>query len=88
MMRANRTETAEEKKERIFQAYKKRLIGDSDKNIRFIVIEYLCSFPKINPFEMAVSITKDRITVLFDDSSISKADNRAKESKVNKLLSV
>jgi len=87
-MRANRTETAEEKKERIFQAYKKRLIGDSDKNIRFIVIEYLCSFPKINPFEMAASIAKDGITILYDDSSISKADNRAKESKVNKLLSL
>ena len=87
-----RIETAEEKKERIFQHYKNRLIKEvrntsGNENIRFNVIEYLCNFPKIDPYVMAASIKKDGITILYDDSSISKEENRRKEKQVNKLLS-
>lgn len=81
-----RIETVEEKQERIFNSYKNRLIEGSNGNIRFNVIEYLCSFPKINPYVMAASIKKDGITILYDDSSISKEENRRKEKQVNKLL--
>lgn len=81
-----RMETAKEKQERIFKAYKNRLLKESSGKIRFNVIKYLCSFPKIDPFVMAASITKDGITILYDDSSISRAKNRAKENKVKKLL--
>lgn len=83
-------ETTEEQKERIFQYYKQDLIKtkESSKNIglRFNVIEYVCSFPKINPFVMASSIANEGITILFDDSSISKEENRRKERQVEKLL--
>lgn len=83
-------ETTEEQKERIFQSYKQDLIKtkETSKNIglRFCCIEYLCSFPKINPFEMAASIAKDGIMILYDDSSISRQENKAKERQVNKLL--
>lgn len=86
-------ETTEERKEKKFQHYKNRLINEGinaneTKNLRFIVIEYLCSFSEIDPFEMAASIAKDNIIILFDDSSISKAANKAKENKVKKLLSM
>ena len=91
IMAIGKAETTEEQKERVFQAYKNRLTtevrdGSKTENIRFNVIEYLCSFPKIDPFVMAASIVKDGITILFDDTSISKKDNQAKERKVNKLL--
>lgn len=83
-------ETTEEQKERIFQYYKQDLIKTKElsKNIglRFNVIEYVCSFPKINPFIMAASITNEGITILFDDSSISREENRRKERQVKKLL--
>lgn len=83
-------ETTEEQKERIFQYYKQDLIKTKElsKNIglRFNVIEYVCSFPKINPFVMAASITNEGITILFDDSSISREENRRKERQVKKLL--
>ena len=86
-----KVETTEEQKERIFNHYKNRLItevrdGSKSENIRFNVIEYLCSFPKIDPFVMAASIVKDGIIILFDDTSISKKENQAKERKVNRLL--
>ena len=77
-------ETTEEQDERMFQAYKEML--SKDRYTRFNVIEYLCRFPEIDPFEMAASLLKDGITVLFNDSSISKSENKAKERKVNKLL--
>lgn len=84
-------ETTEERKKRIFNHYKNRLtteVKDKSKseNVRFIVIECLCSSPKIDPFVMAASIIKDGIVILFDDTSISKKDNQEKERKVNKLL--
>ena len=87
-----RIETAEEKKKRVFQYYKNRLIKEvrnmsGNENIRFICIEYLCRFPKIDPYVMAASIKKDGITILYDDSSISREENRRKEKQVNKLLS-
>ena len=81
-----RIETVEEKQERIFNSYKNRLIEGSNGNIRFNVIEYLCSFPKIDPFVMAASIIKEGIAIAFDDSSISREENKAKERKVKKLL--
>ena len=86
-----RIETAEEKKERVFQHYKNRLIKEvrntsGNENIRFICIEYLCGFPKIDPFVMAASLIKEGITIVFDDSSISRKENRRKEKQVNKLL--
>ena len=86
-----RIETAEEKQKRIFNHYKNRLINEvrnasESKNIRFNCIEYLCGFPKIDPFVMAASITKEGITIVYDDSSISKTENKAKENKVKKIL--
>lgn len=91
IMSTGKVETTEEQKERVFQVYKNRLtteVRNASKNedIRFNVVEYLCSFPKIDPFVMAASIIKDGITILFDDTSISKNDNQAKERKVKKLL--
>ena len=77
--------------DRIFKTYKNKLIEtakreETRKALRFITIEYLCSFPKIDPYKMAASIKKDGITILFDDSSITIAENQKKERKVNKIL--
>lgn len=91
VMLNGKVETTEEQKERVFQAYKNRLTTEVrnasiSENVRFNVVEYLCSFSKIDPFVMAASIIKDGITILFDDTSISKKENQSKERKVNKLL--
>lgn len=93
VMMNGKVETTEEQKERVFQEYKNRLTTEvrnasKSERIRFSVVEYLCSFPKIDPFVMATSIIKDGITILFDDTSISKKENERKKRKVDKTGSL
>lgn len=81
-------ETAEQKKIRIFNLYKKDLekLGKEHGQIRMICIEYVCSFPKINPFKMAKALKDGGYNVVFDDSSISRAENEKKKRKVEKFV--
>ncbi len=81
-----KVETQKEKEIRIFNHYKSRLEKESSGKIRFICIEYLCSFPKIDPFVMAAAIVRNGYKILFDDSSISIRENKIKERKLEKLL--
>lgn len=84
-------EFPEQTKERVFNGYKDRLKSNeaSIKNsTRFNVVEYLCHFPEINPYEMAASLVKDGFAILYDDSSISIEENNIKRRKVEKLLKV
>lgn len=70
-----------------FQFTKKRLITEgltTANSIRFNVIEYLCSFPSIDPVEMAASLQNAGYTILFDDAAISAKENAANKNKVNK----
>lgn len=80
-------ETAEQKEIRIFAFYKKDLEKLAGKGgwVRMNVIEYVCSFPKINPFKMAKVLKDSGYTILFDDSSISVAENEKKRQKVEKF---
>lgn len=80
-------ETAEQKELRIFNIYKKDLekLGQEHGQIRMNCIEYVCSFPKINPFKMAKTLKDDGYSILFDDSSISRAENEKKRRKVEKI---
>lgn len=82
-----KNETAEQKEIRMFNFYKKDLekLGKEHGQIRMICIEYVCSFPKINPFKMAKALQNDGYTILFDDSSISIAENEKKRLKVEKM---
>ena len=81
-------ETAEQKKIRIFNLYKMDLekLGKEHGQIRMICIEYVCSFPKINPFKMAKALKDSGYNVVFDDSSISRAENEKKKRKVEKFV--
>lgn len=80
-------ETAEQKEVRMFNIYKKDLekLGKENGYIRMNVIEYVCSFPKINPFKMAKTLKDDGYNILFDDSSISRAENEKKRRKIEKI---
>lgn len=72
----------------MFEHYKTRLIKEcatvNPHGIRFNCIQYLCSFPGINPVEMAASLQNDGCNILFDDSSISRKENDANRSRVNR----
>lgn len=82
-----REETTQEKKNRIFEIYKKDLekMGEDNGQIRMIVIEYLCRFPKLDPFKMAKILMNNGYNIVFDDSTITKAENEAKRRKVEKF---
>ena len=77
-------ETPQEKEKRMFEHYKQRLEKGSNY-VRFNVIEYLCRFPKIDPYKMAVAIKRDGLAILFDDTSISLKENLQKERKFMKM---
>lgn len=73
----------------MFEFCKNRIIKEAMEPVgyvRFIVIEYICSFPKINPYDMAVALSKDGYEIKFDDTSISKEENIRKKNKVEKRL--
>lgn len=80
-------ETAEQKEIRMFNFYKKVLekLGKENGYIRMNCIEYVCKCPKINSFKMAKALQNDGYTILFDDSSISIAENEKKRRKVEKM---
>ena len=81
-------ETKEQKEIRMFNFYKKELekLGKKDNSVRFICIEYQCSFPKINPYKMAAALSADGIKIIYDDSTISAEENKKKERKVKRMV--
>lgn len=52
------------------------------EQIRFNVIQYVCSFSGINPFEMAYTLMTENYNVVFDDSSIPKRENEKLRKQV------
>lgn len=76
-------ETTEQKKNRIFNLYKKDLKKlNTNNQIRFNVVQYTCSFPKINPFKMAAVLISEGHNIVFDDSSITIQENKRLEKQV------
>lgn len=81
-----KNETKEQKEIRIFNTYKNRIENELGEKVRFICIEYLCRFPKIDPYKMAATLTAEGVKILYDDSSISREENKKKERKVRKMI--
>lgn len=79
-------------KEQMFDAYKRRIMteglrpGEVRLAIRYNVIQYLCSFPHLDPDDMAAAVIREGIEVKFDDSSISAADNAKHKRRVMRLV--
>lgn len=88
IMLSGKVETADEQRRRIFQTYKNDLIklAKMHERLRFLCIEYVCSFSKINPYKMAASLIKDGVRIIYDDSSISQNENFKKRNKVKKEI--
>lgn len=81
-------ETKEQREIRMFNIYKRDLekLSQNNNSVRFICIEYVCGFPKIDPYKMAATLSDEGIKIIYDDSSISKAENQKKERKVKKMI--
>lgn len=74
-------------KEEMFAHYKDYILrNNSRKQVRFSVIQYLCSFPLIDSYEMAAEIVSGGYQIAYDDSSISQEENAKHARKVANLL--
>jgi len=79
-------------REEMFQAYKRRLMtegakpGEVKQWTRYNVVQYLCSFPHLDPDEMAAALIREGVNVKFDDSSISAADNAKHQRRVMRIV--
>ena len=75
-----------------FEAYKRRIMteglkpGEVKQSTRYNVIQYLCSFPKLDPDEMAAALMREGVEIRFDDSSISAADNAKHQRRVMRIV--
>lgn len=62
--------------DRLFQNLKLRLMRTTEVaspgRLRFVAIQYVCSFSRISPYEMAVALANDGFEILFDNSACSK----------------
>lgn len=69
----------------LFQNLKLRLMRTAEittpGKLRFVVIQYLCSFSRISPYEMAAALANDGFEILFDNSAISKTEREAERRK-------
>lgn len=78
------------KQDRLFQNLKLRLMRTAEVaspgRLRFVAIQYLCSFSRISPYEMAAALANDGFEILFDNSAIGKAEREAERRKFNRTL--
>ena len=76
--------------DRLFQSCKLQLMRTAEittpGKLRFIVIQYLCSFSRISAYEMAAALANDGFVILFDNSAISKTEREAERLKFIKAL--
>lgn len=76
-------------KNRIFDLYKNDIKKLAHNKIRrFNAIEYVCSFPAINPYDMAKSLVMEGYDINFDDSSITKDENIYKASELARYIGI
>ena len=76
----------------MFEACKRHIMTDGAQPgkikqwTRYCVVQYLCSFPKIDPDEMAAALIREGVDVRFDDSSISQRENAKHQRRVMRLV--
>ena len=79
-------------RETMFEACKRHIMteglkpGEVKQSTRYNVIQYLCSFPKLDPDEMAAALIREGVTVAFDDSSISQRENAKRQRRVMRIV--
>ena len=79
-------------REAMFEACKRHIMTDGAQPgkikqwTRYNVVQYLCSFPGLDPDDMAAALIREGVEVRFDDSSISQRENAAHERRVRRLL--
>lgn len=69
-----------------YKTYLLHISGRTDPGrLRYNCIQYVCSFPEIDPAEMAAVLQSKGIKIMFDDSSISAKANDAHRAEVARI---
>src|SRR5690606_20129709 len=75
------------------EVYKRYLVMTDDTQpgkvkqwTRYSVVQYLCSFSKLDPDEIAAALIREGIEVRFDNSNISAADNAKHQRRVMRIV--
>lgn len=70
---------------RIFSHYKRRLLALADgKPLRWVCVQYLCSFPRLSPYDMGAELMAEGVKLIYNNTAVSRAVNRAEQQKVQR----
>lgn len=70
---------------RIFSHYKRRLLALADgKPLRWVCVQYLCSFPGLSPYDMGAELMAEGVKLIYNNTAISRAANRTEQQKVQR----
>ena len=70
---------------RIFTHYKRRLLALANgKPLRWMCVQYLCSFPGISPYDMGAELMAEDVKLIYNNTAISRAANRTEQQKVQR----
>ena len=86
---AESCKSAAQRDARVFTHYKRHLLALANgKPLRWICVQYLCSFPGISPYEMGVELMAEGVKLIYNNTAISRAANRTEQQKVQRACTV
>lgn len=78
-------ETAAQRGIRLFGFYKRRLLAlAGGEPLRWVCVQYLCSFPGISPYDMGAELMAEGVEIIYDDTAITRAENAAERRRVQR----
>lgn len=82
---AESCKSAAQRDARVFTHYKRRLLALANgKPLRWICVQYLCSFPGISPYDMGAELMAEGVKLIYNNTAVSRAVNRAEQQKVQR----
>ena len=70
---------------RISSHYKRRLLALANgKPLRWVCVQYLCSFPGLSPYDMGAELMAEGVKLIYNNTAISRAVNRSEQRKVQR----
>lgn len=78
-------ETAAQRDIRLFDFYKRRLLAlAGGEPLRWVCVQYLCSFPRLSPYDMGAELMAEGVEIIYDDTAITRAENAAERRRVQR----
>ena len=70
---AESCKSAAQRDARVFTHYKRRLLALANgKPLRWICVQYLCSFPGISPYDMGAELMAEGVKLIYNNTAVSR----------------